>query len=736
MKTRFQQGLLSVLIISLTACGGGGGGSKNTTTTSSLGTSSVTASDAASSSQQTSSALSSQATTQSSLPASSSASSNASTVSTTYKVSVSAPLINETASLLENLGQLLIARAHASRPLALTSENFAVVIVDLEGNVVERISVDEHDITYREDGTYLINVPGDPRLDCLIITNLSAPVVLPEVANINSLADVLFAPATTDDVDIDLGSTAGYINFLDQLLQSTDGGATAFADLNLDVHNPDDLALVESIINNVQTVINNQVVVGYDSIAEAVAALQTSVVDVVKQEALNIAHPAPPQTNVANSIQQGGIYWYEGAELDYIVYGEIAGTAAEKLYRYHSGTFESYDYNYLGNFILSDGAWVHSTDTVAAYTFNEDGSATLVDPATLDNAYRLQHTLSFNLAGRKIADYFYANFNTRALANLLDPNATFSEGALGLRLNVTSLNDHYSLWYEPADEQGNCIWHEQSPSTYGDNCHTAATWSVNGLGRYELTRGYTQINQLLSTNTAPGTANIKYVDINFLNNNQNIAVQLINDEAKTAKYYLFTWWDGQEQAVLPVGEGTWSYFNLPGMEGDAAQAIRIDLPAQTLENGEFDEDDKIFIMALHNGYVRLGNIEPSGTLVETEFTVLNGVANNNIQTAIQYTSPLIGTWQFEGDQFIFSDNTNFTHIKIATDDENCQPGSATGYYTWNQFTHALHVDLTTDTTAILDNDSCSIGGTTQVTVDGDQLHLITHDADVTMVRIE
>jgi len=821
MKKTLQQGLLAALIISITACGGGGGGSKNS-------------SSAASSVEEASSSTASSTATS----MSSSSSSSVVSVSTTYTVSVSAPVINEVASL----GNLLIPSAMAVDAPSLSSENFAVVIVNLAGEVLETIEVDANDITQNEDGTYSINVPGNPRLDCLIVTNLNGPVVLPVASNINEVANLLFAPTTDENVDIDIGSTAGFLNFIEEL-----GGSGLFGDAGIDPTNTTQIALVESIINNVQEVINNQVVIGYNSIADAIAAIQEAVVEIVEQETLNVTNPVSNETTLATALDGGGIYWFEAYEKEYIEYGHITADAPESQYIFDGSSFvldEGTDGD--RDLRLANGEWVQTTDRIAVDSINEDGSLNLKDSDTSDDSYHVESYFTYNLANRNIHDYLYATFDTRALADYVSTTATFPEGAVGFRLNITSLSDNYRIWYNAGAEDGTCKWDSnKNANDFGGNCETLGSyfWQADQQsGYYDYDQATATLAGILSTDVATNVTGFRMVSVNWPGDNQSINVQLVNNEAKTARYYLMTWGNNGNQLGSVIGEGTWSYISLPGMTGDAAQAIRIDIPEAVKTYGDFDSDQESFIMVAHNGFVRLGNIEEAGTLVETGVTVLNseageailgavltpisansicfnnpdsyatpyiyywgatdgviadagwpGVAmeskgdyychdftealngnempasmnvifnnNGNPQTAdLVYTNgdacyqsgqwttleacgfkavvdqshELAGTWQLGDDYVVFGEDGTITHIKTATDDSNCQVGVASGVYMWDQLNSSLDVELSVDTTGATEGSTCSIGGTSTMTLDETGLHVNSDGDDLTLTKV-
>lgn len=87
--------------------------------------------------------------------------------------------------------------------------------------------------------------------------------------------------------------------------------------------------------------------------------------------------------------------------------------------------------------------------------------------------------------------------------------------------------------------------------------------------------------------------------------------------------------------------------------------------------------------------------------------------------------PLNGKWTLNGDTFIFRDNNKFTHVKAFGDDPNCHPGLAAGTYTWDAQTNAFNVSLSTDSTAVEEGDSCSVGGLSQLILSGNTFTLVT-----------
>ena len=166
MNRRLHYGLLAVMMMAMVACGGGGGGGGKKSSSSTPASSAPSSVAESSSSSSISSAMSSmESSVAESSTESSSSSSSAAGVSTTYNVRISPPDLGEpvaSRSWLEKLRSFIIPDAIAQEDEGenVPLENLAVVIVDLAGNVIETIPLDETNSTQNPDGSWSINIPG------------------------------------------------------------------------------------------------------------------------------------------------------------------------------------------------------------------------------------------------------------------------------------------------------------------------------------------------------------------------------------------------------------------------------------------------------------------------------------------------------------------------------------------------------------------------------------------------
>lgn len=551
MNKLLQHGLLSTLIIAITACGGGSSKSTPVSTASSTAN------------------LSSTATT----AISSTASSVASAESTVYTVSVDVPTsFTQTAqaTLPQKIGQFFIASAHAEEVGSLTAANFAVVIVDLAGTVLERIPLANSDIVKNDDGSWALTVPGKPRLDCIIVADVTKPIDLPVAANINQDGFV-FAPTTAETVDIDVGSTAAFKNFIEEL-----GGTGTFQSLNIDPTDTQQIKAVENLVNNIQVVVADQTLTDYSNVADALAAIKSTVNDTVKQEVINVKNPATG-TAVTLLRDEGGLYWFEGNDFNEINAGGIKGTEEEVHYVFEGGTFvEGTNEDSESQLVLSSTGWVATADKTKVASFNEDGTVTLQDTLADGVKEIASVTQVFDLAGRKVGEYLSSNFTTSLLGKLANPETTFSAGAKGYRVKITNPETTYWIYTQPANEDGSCPWNASlMASTYNNNCNLVM---VHGLGQNNMPAPSTSMDAIFSADVEPTATGFVAVDLPGRSVNGMLLVQLLNDAAKTERFYLQSWTSG---SLTLLGTGAWTYLTLPHLT-ENSQAVHIQIPKEIL----------------------------------------------------------------------------------------------------------------------------------------------------------
>lgn len=756
----FQQGLLASMIISLVACGGGGGGGKKTPpassspASSSVISSSIESSSLASSEAPSSSSVSSEAP--SSVPASSSSEASSSVVSsvaqssaessssssipagveTTFNVSITPPQLDDGVSVTKT-GRS--ARAQKPEPETLPLNQLAVVVVDLAGNVVRTIELDETNSTQNEDGSWSIRVPGYPQLDCIVIANLDGPITVFEPGDNVFDSDLLLAPTTGEDLDVSLASTAAYQSFVDEL-----GGEGTFADLDLDVNDPAQLAVLQNLIQTVSEVLEEQVFVGAASITAALAQVQQQVSGIVEVEASNIqSRLDPAETTLVSGIEAGGVYWFESYEPSEVYYGGFAAINTPEQEQYYDGNqFQPVpEYELDGQVVLTNTGWVISNDIFQVTAFNDDGSVMFGAADAPTNSANVKATQVFSLAGRTISTFFDAYGDTRGLVPLINPTSTFAEGALGYRITIQSTNELYTLWYNAGYDYGNgivCPWDKNgdgesndSPASYGGNCETVNNvyWSEEGWAN---TSGVIEtLAGLISPDVAPGSAGAKLVTIDWPTG-QVIGVQLLDDTNKTAKFYLHDW---TENTQTLLGETTWSHLTLPYLEGDAAAAIGFEIPESVREEGDFDTDERYVVFTEHDGLVRRGEKVSEGEVLETGELLINNIAKNNLLAAFDYEPAIVGAWNIGGDYLMFGKGGTFAQVKVSNDDPNCQVGMAYGSYSWNPATGAFSLELDSDTTAVEVGDSCSAQGVESATIEGNSMTMVEGEDTFELTKI-
>lgn len=723
--SRFIPSSILIFALTLSGCGGGGGSSKTpdpTPSSSAVSASSIVSSSAVTSSAVTSSAVTSSAVTSSSVASTSSAistssvvsssSSSAIPVSTTYNVNVNVPasLISQgvVSTWQQKLSQFFVPAAYADTPSDLAADNFAVVVVDLAGNVLERITLKPSDISKNPDGTWSIRVPGNPRLDCLIVADITKPIVLPVAGNINQ-SGLVFAPTTEENLDVGIASTAAFKTFIDEL-----GGTGTFESLNIDPKDAAQVQVLQDLVDNIQENIENQTFTGFSTVEAAVTSIKTIVTDVVKQEVLNIKNPT--QSTLVSAIQsEGGLHWYESDDDDdgsrKIYHGSLIGSDPMKKYVFNGAEFKEDLDEENRELLLSNGAWVLPSDIEKIKTLNADGSLVLQDTVALDDIVTVTAIQSVSLAGRKIVDMLSANIDTKDFAqSFMNPNAVFGAGANAYRIQASNSEedyDHYRIWTSPGDKiTGICPWSNgELASNYGGNCHRVFLRKANN----QYVNGPREMAELISSNVTPSQDGSVVIDIQGISNG-TIGVQLLNDEAKTARYYRYS--NGNLQSAELLATATYSEFNLPGLTTDAA-AIKLVIPPAVLAIHDFNRFDAQFFVK-QNGAVRQGGLdlaEQNDDDDEGSLLLLNGTANTNIQSALSsYVSPLVGKWgNIESDVFTFTNNT-FVHSKVSgpDNDPNCKAGTSTGNYGWNPNTFIMTVFILTDTMSPDPTDSCSI----------------------------
>ncbi|MFT6907444.1 MAG: hypothetical protein ACJAS1_004125 [Oleiphilaceae bacterium] len=575
--------------------------------------------------------------------------------STTFTVAVDAPESLERVAALgwdQKISRFFFPTAMAADGNDLSSENFKVVLVDAEGNVVEEVTIAAENISKNSDGTWEISVPGDPRLDCLIVVDINKPVEITVGSGVPS--DVLYAPTTAVEIDVDVASTAAYQNFIEELAATP--GQT-FDDLGLDVDNPEDVAAVEAVVERVQQVFEELVSEGsldltVGSLEQMLAAADAKVEEIIEQEISNVVNAATG--TAAELINGGGLFWYDGEfdqaggttdlEVDEIERGYIGATGLE--------TFTEYDFNDENrgwseseifdpstdaaedDRILTGDGWANSADAYRVVSINDDGTVTIQDATLSLVQEKITAVQVTSLEGRNIEDFMEVSSGDFSL--IIESDKVFEAGAKAYRLGFTSVNDIYNLWFDlDTLSNGNCEYRENTPEGLGGNCETAGRIVA---GQYlESTDA---LSDLISDAAVedPSTDDTSFVsvDISRGDDDNAIVAELVAAEVEgndnTANFYAYNWNGGYEL----LASSSWTYQTPAGL-GEGEKIVVLPIPDEVFAAGEFDSDEHTFIFAEDQGYVRKGNFVAAGEVSEeVDDWVFNSTANGNILAAVDF----------------------------------------------------------------------------------------------------
>lgn len=593
----------------MTACGGGGssGGSKPPTTVASstplISSSSSSVVESSSSSVASSSVVSSAA---SSVVA---VSRPAGEVTVTYTVSVDVP-------------SSFLTQAADSASTTLSASRFAVVVVDLAGNILQNIPLYDGEVILNNDGTWSVSFPSNPRLDYLILVDINKPIQVTVGSNIRQ-NDLVYAPITRQVVDIDVGSTAAYINFLEEL-----GGTGSFASKNFDPTNTTNINLVEEIVNGVQEIVAEKTLTQFTNVTDALASLNTEISAVITQEVVNIDHSA---TGTAVSLirDEGGMFTYQsfddGSTLD-INYDALIGTADLASYHYNGSAFVPASTTTVEqNLVLSTSGWVTPGNGTKVTAYNDDGSVITQLVGAEGVRIKLEAAQVFDLTGRNIHDFLQADVDTQNIA--VDTSQTFSSGSKGYRIKTSFLDTMYVLPFDAATETaGICNTMDKNNgvavTSLGGNCNALGVWGPNQQYRNNAT----SLTDVLSADLPPDTEGFAAITL-F----EPVVVQLLNDSAKTARFYIQTVVtpDAETAQTVLIGTGNWSNVTLPYLTEDAT-AVRVQMTS-SLEDINYLLPGLQYLLVKQAGFVRVGfGIDPD-SYVENSF---NSVANTSILNAL------------------------------------------------------------------------------------------------------
>jgi hypothetical protein len=268
---------------------------------------------------------------------------------------------------------------------------------------------------------------------------------------------------------------------------------------------------------------------------------------------------------------------------------------------------------------------------IKAKSYNNDGSVTFQSYPLEGFEVNYKAEQVFDLSNRNIKDFVTNEFNTKGLADLIDPLKTFASGSKGYRSQpIFSKKVNFLSRDKNVDAQGKCTQGTNKGkliSELGDNCNAITLWNDKQL----LEPALTEFSNLYSADLQP--SNTEFKAVRFFG---HYAVQIINDNAKTVRIYSR---DQSDKLILSAA-GSWSEINLPYLQQNAT-ALKIIITsvidsAPNILNVNYD-----FIIAKQAGFLRLGYILNAEFDLGYAGTDLNALANTSVINALTPMKPTI-----------------------------------------------------------------------------------------------
>ncbi|MES2675422.1 MAG: hypothetical protein V4660_14365 [Pseudomonadota bacterium] len=567
-----------------------------------------------------------------STPASSSVSTNSAAASSTSVVNSSSTNSAAASAVAHTLYTLRIKDENSHPPQVaniatgnLTGANMAIVLVDLAGNVLQKIAFNSGNITKTTEATWTLDLLISPRADCVLVVDLTKPIELTVGDNIYQ-SNFVYAPVTASYIDVDVASTSAYKNFMLAL-----GGLGTFSSVDVDPVSSEKINALENLIDNIQDIVNDDYYFVTDTLDTALTKINTRVVAIVKQEILNLKSPVTG--SAVNLIRDdGGMHFYDASE-EPISFQSLIGTSPLLDYEYVNGAFQLVPASTEDDFlVLSSNGWAAmKIADIRVSSYNYDGSVILQNPSADGYNVKLETQQTFDLSGRNIKDFVSSERELMALADLVGPTEIFATGAKGFRLKSSYLDGFHSLNLDrEIDAQGNCASYFSIKNVAIDdvagNCNLVELFAENqtSLG------AVTEFTAIFSADVEPNVVGFKTLSV------YGSHVQLINNTDKTARFYRL---DDGNQLVL-TGTGTWNPINLPHLTADES-AIQWRVTNPMVGETIFLNDGFDYHMVKQEGFIRLALfVESHAFNNDFASTYFNGTANASIAGALSQPQSL------------------------------------------------------------------------------------------------
>jgi hypothetical protein len=597
--------------------------------------------------------------------------SGSSAQSTTFNVSLgNAPSTLASASFdWSNPLASMMSQAYADTT-GLDETNFKVVIVDENGNAVEvfELTADQVEESPAGSGNYIIEAPGVPQLNCVIAVNVDGELQV-QAGESLAASNALFAPTTSENIDVDLESTVAYQQFLESV--------TDFDEY--DVDDPAQVAAVEQLVNNVEQQLESLNLEDYLDDAnidledlltgEAVQddqgnpvdfnAIINDVVDEIIAEQIDDIQSSTT-TTIVSLVQNGGLNWFDAdvettfsqnnppysqdfLDLE-VERGSISSTGAEIFYEYDFeedtwGEGESFDPETDtadDDFVLTADGWVNTSDSYLVASVDADEGTVVIQDAVVSSVQAQVNTLqALDLAGKNIEEFLATNADEEELATFIDTGAVFGEGAIGVKISVEEASTNYFLRFDAGDDEGFC-WSEQLAVDLGGNCERV--WQNNSQTAPTtlddlVSDTLATVDDIANSTTAiwfEGSTLIQLVETVSVNEDTQAETT-----ERTAQFFMgnedlseFTLFTPEDDSTLE-----WSMQSPDGLaEGESL--IYLPIPEELRDELDLDGDESVIIFAVQGGFVREGRyVEAGQTEDEGGEWVFNAAAADDILDA-------------------------------------------------------------------------------------------------------
>ena len=396
-----------------------------------------------------------------------------------------------------------------------------------------------------------------------------------------------------------------------------------------------------TVINDeVEDVIDSEIEFDPDALAVNEDITDEAGVDVETVESEIAARQAEKTATSANLIElvtSVGINWFGADERDgelELFYGSFqhdptTSASNDTKYFYDSSTsafVRETDSDEYGDYLLTANGWLQVPEH-EVITINDDGSITVANAEVPSYAERLEAD-EFDIAGLNIASTLAQSMEADLWAEVIDPEAEFSDGSVGFKLTFTTLNDQYRMW----------DWDCEESQVVGGMCNSV--WATTGDGEWETDGQASSLSALISSAASNTTdpSMIKGPQVAWSREGSIHAEMIAGGQVNF--YRVQHQADGQAIAEV-IAEGRWDE-QLVG----ASTLVVMELPTNVVHFGDLDYRDRFIFLTELDGFVRRGEYVPAGEVEHGE-VVFNIEAKEEIIAA------------FLGERF----NTLETHLE-------------------------------------------------------------------------